>query len=178
MLATVERAFDDYATGWRAMHEDACEATQVRHEQSQELLDLRMSCLSDWLTQLGTLTELYSRADGETIRARRQGGGLAAADDACADAASLRAPVAPPSDPGTRQRVADVRRELARANALRLAAHYDEGIPIARKALTELNALAYRPAQAEAQLELGELYEGRGDFEASTRCSTTRSPRR
>jgi hypothetical protein len=43
----VERALDRYGREWVAMHDDACEATYLRHEQSAELLDLRMACLSD-----------------------------------------------------------------------------------------------------------------------------------
>src|SRR5262249_9017531 len=34
------RAVDEYARGWTTMHRDACEATRVRGEQSEELLDL------------------------------------------------------------------------------------------------------------------------------------------
>src|SRR5262249_11191893 len=46
-LRMVEQTLDDYTRAWSAMHRDACEATHLRREQSQELLDLRMSCLSD-----------------------------------------------------------------------------------------------------------------------------------
>src|SRR4029434_1679469 len=43
----VERLLDRYANDWQAMHTAACEATRVRKEQSEDVLDLRMTCLDD-----------------------------------------------------------------------------------------------------------------------------------
>ncbi|HVE86942.1 MAG TPA: protein kinase, partial [Myxococcales bacterium] len=43
--AGVERTLDDYAAAWVAMQRDACEATRVRGEQSEAMLDLRGQCL-------------------------------------------------------------------------------------------------------------------------------------
>src|SRR5581483_1434374 len=48
-----------------AMHQDACEATRVRGEQSEEVLDLRMACLSDRLRELQALTDVMLHADAE-----------------------------------------------------------------------------------------------------------------
>src|SRR5262249_3360091 len=48
----VERAFDAYAHAWAAMHGEACRATRVRREQSEELFDLRMDCLSRRLNEV------------------------------------------------------------------------------------------------------------------------------
>ena len=39
-------ALDRYGASWTAMHQDTCEATHVRQEQSTRALDLRMSCLA------------------------------------------------------------------------------------------------------------------------------------
>ncbi|MCA9687835.1 MAG: protein kinase, partial [Myxococcales bacterium] len=39
--------FERWTQRWAAAHREACEATRVRGEQSDELLDLRMACLDD-----------------------------------------------------------------------------------------------------------------------------------
>jgi serine/threonine protein kinase/tetratricopeptide (TPR) repeat protein len=162
-LATVERSFDRYAHDWVAMHTDACEATQVRKEQSQELLDLRMACLSDRLTQLSTLSELFSRADDEMVARAAQSAQSLPTLDLCADAVALRAPIPPP--PGeARQKVEQVRQDLARGHALELAAKYEEALGLSRKALVDIGPVRYAPAQAEAQLQLGNLYTDRGEY--------------
>ncbi len=41
----VATELERYTQSWAAMHTDACEATQVRGEQSVQLLDLRIACL-------------------------------------------------------------------------------------------------------------------------------------
>jgi len=45
VFATVSRALTTYAQSWANMYRETCEATEVRREQSPEVLDLRMSCL-------------------------------------------------------------------------------------------------------------------------------------
>ena len=49
------------------MYREACEATQVRGEQSAEVLDLRMSCLQERLGGVRALTEVFSEATGEVV---------------------------------------------------------------------------------------------------------------
>ena len=49
VFVTVSRALTTYAQNWANMYKDACEATEVRREQSAEVLDLRMSCLQERL---------------------------------------------------------------------------------------------------------------------------------
>jgi serine/threonine protein kinase/tetratricopeptide (TPR) repeat protein len=169
-LATVERAFDDYARAWRDMRIDTCEATHVRGEQSQELLDLRMTCLADRLTQLQTLSDLYASADDAVIERAAQSAQSLPGLGLCADAAALKAPIPPPRDPRTRERVERVRQSLAKASALDVAGRYEEGLQVGRQALTEAEALAYPPVEAEAQLRVGELFGDHGDYPESARA--------
>src|SRR5262249_47333043 len=61
-------ALDEYRATWRAMHKEACEATVVRHEQSEALLDLRMQCLDRRAAELRVLTNLLARGpDAELV---------------------------------------------------------------------------------------------------------------
>lgn len=166
-LATVERTLDDYARSWLAMHVDACQSALVRHEQSQELLDLRMTCLADRRTELKTLSDLFASADGSIVEHAAQSAQSLPGLQSCADVAALKAPIPPPRDPHTTERVATIREELARAEALGVAAKFEEGLKIGKAGLEEARPLGYAPILAEAQLRVGRLLGGHGDYAQS-----------
>jgi tetratricopeptide (TPR) repeat protein len=161
---TVERIFDDYTRRWVAMHIDACQATNVRHEQSQETLDLRMTCLDDRLLQLQTLSDLYAAGGSGTVEHAAQSAASLPGLERCADSAALRAPVAPPEDRAARAKVETLRHGIARANALGLAAQYDAALREIRGVVGQAAGLHYPPVEAEAQRQLGQLLGERGEF--------------
>jgi eukaryotic-like serine/threonine-protein kinase len=164
---TVAQALDGYAHAWSDMHADACEASLTRHEQSQEVLDLRMACLGGRLTQLQTLSDVFAAADGNVVAHSVETVQSLPALAPCADTVALRAPVAPPSDTRARAEVDRLRQDLARLHALGVAKPSEELVRTARADLTAAQALHYAPMEAEAQLQLGELLDGRGDFVGS-----------
>ncbi len=162
--AGVERALDRYASAWAGMHREACEATRVRGEQSEALLDRRMFCLDQRLRDLGALTEVLSKADGSVVEKA-----VAAAADlpsltSCADLAALNARVPPPSDPKVRGAVQAVGREVAAARASFAAGRYKAGLEPARRAATAAEKVPYPPIRAEAQVVLGGLEERTEDY--------------
>jgi serine/threonine protein kinase/tetratricopeptide (TPR) repeat protein len=166
VFATVAAALDRYAQAWTTMRVDACEATRVRGEQSEELLDLRMECLAQRLGDLKARAELFSAPDAKVVENAVQAAQSLPPLDGCADAAALRAPVRPPADPQLRRRVADVRSRIARAAALDDAGKYEEGLRTASEAVTVADTLHYDPVAAEARLRLGTLQHDSGDFRA------------
>ena len=127
------------------MHLDSCEATHVRHEQSQELLDLRTSCLTGRLTSLKTLAEEYSSADDAVIKRAAQSAQSLPDLQLCADSIALKAPVPPPRDPAARRRVDEVRLELARAHAPRTGGPLRRCAAPGSRGVTEAEALDYAP---------------------------------
>src|SRR3954471_673113 len=64
---TVTRALTNYAQSWSTMYKQTCEATQIRHEQSGDVLDLRMSCLNERLDGFRALTDVFADATGEVV---------------------------------------------------------------------------------------------------------------
>ena len=150
-------SLDRYAGDWIAMHTEACEATQVRGEQSQEVLDLRMDCLDHWRAQLAAEVGLLAGADPAIVLRVPQLTAALSTLRQCADVAGLRAPVRPPADPVTRARVRELRGQLAQVKALQAAAKAKDGLAIAMPAAAAARALAYRPLEAEAQYRLGLL---------------------
>jgi tetratricopeptide (TPR) repeat protein len=160
----VERALDAYAHDWVAMHTDACEATRLRGEQSEEVLDLRMECLSDRRQELQSLVDILARRDPTVVEKAAQATGGLTALKGCANIAALRAPMRPPGDPTTRAKAEELRTKLAQASALEAAAKYSEALPIAKTAAAEATQLRYRPIEAEALLRLASLQARIGDF--------------
>jgi hypothetical protein len=88
-------ALDAYAGAWASMHTEACEATRVRGEQSEELLDLRMECLARRLEETRALVEVLARADAPVVVRAAQAARSLSPLEGCANVAALRAPVAP-----------------------------------------------------------------------------------
>jgi tetratricopeptide (TPR) repeat protein/predicted Ser/Thr protein kinase len=161
-LATA-RLLDEYVGRWTSMYRDACEATQVRGDQSSEVLDLRMSCLNERLGNVRALTDVLAKADDGVVLNAVSAAGALPALDGCADVAVLRAVVKPPQDPATRKRVDELREELARVTALKdsgqCAATEARGVPL----IEAVRGTKYQPLLAEALSVLGVLGEFCGD---------------
>ena len=163
----VERALDRYAQQWTAMRTDACEATRVRGEQSAELLDLRMECLDLRLGELRAQVDVLARADAAIVDRAPQAAQSLPPLAGCADAAALRAPIRPPSDPATRARVEQVRSKLAVGNAEQRVGAYTDAIAVASEATREAGEIGYRPLEAEALFLLGDLEDDVGEYKKS-----------
>jgi serine/threonine protein kinase/Tfp pilus assembly protein PilF len=161
----VEQALDRYAAGWAAMHREACEATWLRGEQSEDLLDRRMLCLDQRLRDLDALTDLFTRADAEVVRQAASAAGALGSLDSCADRDALLRRAPPPRDPQVRARIAEVETQLSRVFAFYRSGKYGPGLAAATLAARQADALAYAPLQANARLYLGDVYEARGEFQ-------------
>ncbi|MEM6994244.1 MAG: serine/threonine-protein kinase [Myxococcota bacterium] len=60
-------ALDRYAEAWKAGHRDACEATRVRQEASEALMDQRMACLQDRRRHLAALVDVLRGGSRDAI---------------------------------------------------------------------------------------------------------------
>jgi tetratricopeptide (TPR) repeat protein/predicted Ser/Thr protein kinase len=131
-LHVVQGTLDTVATQWVAQHRDACEATWVRHEQSQSLLDRRMACLTEQRRQIAATTHLLAEADAPVID--RAAAMVIALDDpdACGDTARVHdAPDAPSAEQAV---IVDaVRTQLATARAARRAGRHGDALRIAQR---------------------------------------------
>jgi eukaryotic-like serine/threonine-protein kinase len=163
VLRTVESAFDRYARSWSAMQVDACEATKVRHEQSDEVLALRTSCLDERLLSLKTLVDVYTTADAKLVEGAARSAPSLPSFGLCSDVAALRA-ATPPRDAETRQKIDEVRRQLATVHALGLGARWERALPVARGAVAAAEKLKEPRVHAEAALALAEILDGHADY--------------
>ena len=157
------KLLDDYVAAWSSMYRDACEATHVRGDQSAEVLDLRMSCLTDRLGNVRALTDIFASADDGVVLNAVSAAGALPQLDGCANVAALRTVVKPPTDPSTRKRVDELRDELARVRALgdsgQCTAAEARGVPL----LAAVRATGYRPLEAECLNTVGLLGNYCGD---------------
>jgi tetratricopeptide (TPR) repeat protein len=156
---TTARALEHYAEEWKAMHVDACLATRVRGEQSEELLDLRMSCLDQRRDELRALTELFTSADAKTVQRAAQAAYSLSEVSQCANIAALKAPIPPPRDPAARAPVEQMRKRLAETKALVITGKFKDGLRAAQSLVSEARRLQYAPLTAEALLVQGQLQQ-------------------
>lgn len=163
----VEPILDGYARSWSAMHRGACEATRVRGEQSEDLLDRRMLCLDQRLSDVEALANLFRHADAEVVEKAVAAASALPGVAGCGDIEALRSRVPLPTDPAVRRQVAAVGQDLARGRALRSAGKYREGLEVAREASRKAEKIPYRPLQAEALYLLGDFQERTGEVAIS-----------
>jgi eukaryotic-like serine/threonine-protein kinase len=170
--SNTEQALDAYAWSWISMRTDACEATQVRGEQSEETLDLRIECLDRRLAEFSALADLLTSADTKTVEQSVAAAHALSSIADCADTKALRTVVRAPTDPGAVAQLAEVRRSLARAKAFQDSGKYREGLPVAQSSVAGAKAVDYAPVIAESLVRLADLQDKSGDTrgaEASAR---------
>jgi eukaryotic-like serine/threonine-protein kinase len=155
---TASRALTTYAQSWANMYKETCEATQIRHEQSADVLDLRMSCLQERLGGLRALTNVFSEATGEVVENAVGATNALASLDRCADVPLLRAVIRPPDDPATRARVSELRHRLAGLKARFDAGRWKEALRTAPPLVEDVRAVGYQPLIAESLALLGTVF--------------------
>jgi tetratricopeptide (TPR) repeat protein len=153
----VVRLLDQYAGRWVGMYAEACEATHVRGEQSEDVLDLRMSCLKERLGNVRALSDVFATADSKVVENAISAAAALPSLDRCADVGLLRAVVRPPEDPATRKRVDGLRVELANLTALRDSGQCARAMPKADKLIADARAAHYQPLLAETLYESAQL---------------------
>ncbi|APR82860.1 Serine/threonine kinase PKN8 [Minicystis rosea] len=152
------RALDAYASRWSAARIDACEATRVRGEQSEQMLDLRVACLDRRLGALDAVARLLGGADADVVERAAQTVSALPKLDGCATAA-LANPIAPPRGPEAAARLQEVEVRTAEAKALKMAGKYAEAMSSAARAVELSRAAGYAPSEAAALLVLADLQQ-------------------
>ena len=156
-------ALDQFSHAWVGQHEDACLDTNVRHEQSADMLDRRMTCLDQTRVAFDSVVRVLEGQPAEVLD--HADDLLATLPDpaACADLAAL-AERAPPATATQRAGLQRVRALTSEAQALLLAGS-SASLDRARDAMSVADDLALPRAQAEAGLAVGRALADRGDLE-------------
>ncbi len=166
-FARADKVLSQYAQAWVTMRTEACEATHLRGEQSERLLDKRMHCLDRRLGQFGALTRLFAaQADGALVDKAVAAASALPKLALCADSEALMATSPLPNDPALRGQIEKVRQNLDRAQAFLRAGKYPEGKQLAKQIAQQALALDFPPLQAETEYLLGFLLKEMGDAKA------------
>jgi serine/threonine-protein kinase len=159
----VERVLDQYAASWIHVRTDACEATRVRGEQSENLFDRRMACLDRRLFEMKATVDALSRStDREAVSRAIDAASQLTRLDACSDARALEALVPPPEDPRVAAQVAEIDRSIAASLAEYHVAHFAVALDGLERAAGA--DVPYLPVQAQALYQQMRVEEEQGDY--------------
>jgi tetratricopeptide (TPR) repeat protein len=156
---------DAYADAWGRARTEACEATRVRGEQSERVLDLRMACFDRRRIALGAAVDVLARADRATVlRAAAVVEGLPPIES-CSSSA-LVGPSEPPRDAASQATLGEMEAKLAEAEAQRSSGHYPASLEAAHKGAELARSLGHRPTLCVALSELGFIEDANEQPEA------------
>lgn len=155
---------DAYQDAWIAQRTDACEATMVREEQTERLMDLRIACLDERLEQVRGVVSLFGEADRPLVSKAVDAVGALLPVAACGEVDALTSRFDPPGD-DIAGAVAQERKRIARAKAIESAGRVDEARELITTAVARSRELAYRPLEAEAVFALAMLQRLAGELD-------------
>ncbi|MEM6291442.1 MAG: serine/threonine-protein kinase [Myxococcota bacterium] len=148
-LATLDR----YVDAWTAERVDACEATRVRGDHSESMLDLRVACLERRRRDFEAVTEVLADADAMTIQRASEVVRALQPTTECGNVEALLAAY-PPPDPSIAEAVEAAEALLGRGKALLNARRDAEAKDVLEHAVTAAQTSTYLPVIADAQLQL------------------------
>jgi tetratricopeptide (TPR) repeat protein len=151
-----------YAKEWTAARVDACEATHLRHAQSMDMFDRRVSCLTSRRESFDALVSVLLDADVDVTTEAVQAVQALPPLARCSDSAALLARIAPPGGAEVAAAVKSARRQLARVAALEDAGRYKEASAQAQNLREQAESIDYRPLQAEYAQRVGSIERNLG----------------
>ena len=159
---------DAYATRWSAMRRETCEATRVRHVQSDSLFDRRMYCLDRRLAQLESTAASLGGFDRRSLVARavEVASGLPSLDP-CAGTQWLSDSPMPPI--ATRGAIDDAFKAIDAARSLALQGSSQEALEAFRALVVRVAALDYAPLTADLAFETAIAADDVGDFKLAAK---------
>ncbi len=155
----VERALDDHATRWRAVHTAVCDAGAAPEDDRLG----RLQCLEWRAQEISAVAQLFALADGEVVERALEAVAEIAAPEACSSERALQASARLPDDPTLRRGVLEARAELARAKGLGDAGKARDAIVRIEKLRATPAARDHLPLSAEIDDRLGRLRRRAGD---------------
>lgn len=165
--AHVTHTLRAHAADWKAMHTEACEATAVRGEQSEAMLDLRMQCLTRAREQLDAVSSVLIEGGVDGLAMAHRVVGSLRPLSRCADVEALEADVPPPEDPDVHAAVDALHEALARVEAEFATGRQSEALRRVPALVERARAIEHAPTLAEVLRVYGRQLEGMGEYEQS-----------
>ena len=168
-VAAVASRLDDYTDRWASVHREACEATTIRGEHSEALLDRQMACLRRRLRETDHLLALLVVGGRDLATSALDAVVGLDGPEVCADSASLVERLPLPEDEATRAALTELEDRLAAANAEKLAGDYETALERLTELAPEARELAYPPTLAEIMILKGFVEAELGQAEDAER---------
>lgn len=146
----LQERVDGWTTAWLHGRKDACEATHVRHEQSEAMLDRRVACLDRQLEEARGVLEVVAAGTADDVEHLPEVMRVLADPEACSDTVALAAAVPLPSDPATREAIAEIEGRLGRLTATQLLGHTPSLLVEIEQLVADAKAVDYAPVLVEA----------------------------
>ena len=144
----IQTAMDGFVSAWQAGHLDACEAHQVRNDQSAVMFDRRMLCLQRRLERVDALLGAFENPDATSVGAATQIEGAMPSVETCADVESLQSMVPPPDAPDRRKEWKRLQFAIDRADALGVAGRQLAAIDAYAELREDIEAVGHPPLSA------------------------------
>lgn len=166
----VSKLLDQRAQDWKHARREACEATRVRGEQSEQMLDLRMACLDRRRLEMEAVSRALSKPPGQETLRRAVESVRALPDLArCADVEELGAAIPLPADDSIRSRIEAVRGRITEIDARGYFGSPSEQLAAASRLSTEARSIGWPPLLAEALYSEFQAARRAGDLELAVK---------
>jgi tetratricopeptide (TPR) repeat protein/predicted Ser/Thr protein kinase len=169
-FTSVAQEIDAYAESWTAARTEACEATRVRNEQSEQVLEQRYACLDARTYRVEALVDTFTDPVREVVfQSLSLVQQLPAIAD-CSDIARMRSLSARPNDPAAAAEVDEVRRRLAHLQTLGNAGGFEDADQRLRELVVEAEATGFRPIHGDVLDTYGRISMFFGDVAEAERA--------
>ncbi|MFO0614562.1 MAG: serine/threonine-protein kinase [Polyangiaceae bacterium] len=162
VLGSVEPRLDAYGRDWAATYRESCLATNVRGEQSRDLLDRRTQCLERRRASRRAARTTLTESEGAPVERSVALVEALPPIDGCSDVASLSAAVPRPDDPATRSRLAELEGNLEEVRASFLAGALTHSAARVSALAGDAAELGYKPFAGEVAFLDGSIASAQG----------------
>ncbi len=157
---------------WQTAYRSTCEASNVRHEQSDSALDARMRCLDRRLDSFDALAASFEHADRSTVL-----GATAAVLDlpSIAECSHIESSIGAeprPTDPALATRLASNEEKLAVLRATASTTDYASARSEAEAIVSDAVSMGYRPVIAEAEIVASTIARRAGASDAAAKLAS------
>lgn len=166
--ATIE-ALNEWRARWETMHEQTCRATRVLGQQSEQLLDVRMHCLSRKLTEFDALAARLERADARTVELADSAVGALGDITECERVDTLTSLPPEPAEPEARARLRALEADIAAGKALIATGSYEAASTLTDERESSARSLGYEPILADLEILRASAQRALGQFEDADR---------
>jgi tetratricopeptide (TPR) repeat protein/tRNA A-37 threonylcarbamoyl transferase component Bud32 len=153
---------DQHATAWAQARTGVCMDADLRGSWPEPLRERALWCLDERQLAFEALVAELSGADKRTVYKATTAAAQLRSVEACRDADRLGRLPEPPAD---RARVTEVRKALAKSQALAAAGKYAEALALTEPALEQAGVMAWPSLLADAGAQRGALLEKLGRYD-------------